>query len=70
MAVLFLYHWKLTFGVASVAVNKTEPRPLQKVVGPPAVTVGLAGVAYNVTMVAAEAVDGQLAGDALVTTTV
>ena len=63
MSTAFLYHW---LPVADDELNNTEP-PLQNVVGPPGVIVAVAGIAFTVTTVAAEASDGQLL---VVTTTV
>ena len=52
---LSLYHW---LPVAEDEVSNTEP-PLQNVVGPPGVIVGVAGIAFTVTTVAADGSDGQ-----------
>ena len=52
---LSLYHW---LPVADDEVNNTDP-PLQNVVGPPGVIVGVAGIAFTVTTVAADGSDGQ-----------
>ena len=63
MSTASLYHW---LPVADDEVSNTEP-PAQKVVAPPGVIVGVAGIAFTVTTVAAEASDGQ---PLVVTTTV
>src|ERR1051325_6984418 len=57
------YHW---LPVALLEVRVTEP-PAQNVVGPPGVMVGVAGVGFTVTVVAA---DGALEQPRDVTTTV
>ena len=44
--------------VAEDEVNNTDP-PLQNVVGPPADIVGVDGIAFTVTTVAADGSDGQ-----------
>jgi hypothetical protein len=49
------YHW---FPLALLDVNVTLP-PVQNVVGPPALIVGVAGVGLTVTVVDAEAALGQ-----------
>ena len=49
-----LYHW---LPVADDEVNNTDP-PAQNVVGPPGVIVGVAGIAFTVTTVAADGSDG------------
>ncbi len=51
MALPLRYHW---LPVDALEVSVTEP-PAQKVVGPPALTVGVAGIGLTVTVVAAEA---------------
>ena len=50
-------------------LNTTFP-PVQKETGPPAAMVGVAGIGLTVTVDTADAVEGQLAGEALVATTV
>ena len=50
-----LYHW---LPVAEDEVSTTDP-PAQNVVGPPGVIVGVAGIAFTVTTVAADGSDGQ-----------
>ena len=49
------YHW---LPVAELDVNVTEP-PVQNVVGPPGVIVGVAGVGLTVTVVAADGAEEQ-----------
>jgi hypothetical protein len=49
------YHW---FPLALLDVSVTLP-PVQNVVGPPALTVGVAGVGVTVTVVDVEAALGQ-----------
>ena len=44
--------------MADDELSNTEP-PAQKVVGPPGVIVGVAGIGLTVTTVAADAADGQ-----------
>ena len=63
MAMLSLYHW---LPVAAEDVSITLP-PSQKVVAPPAVMVGLAGIGLTVTVVFADGGDEQ---PFVVTTTV
>ena len=55
MATPSLNHWKVAPVVVEAAVNVTEP-PAQKVVGPPAVIVGTAGIGFTVIVNPAEAV--------------
>jgi hypothetical protein len=50
-----LYHW---FPLALLEVSVTLP-PVQNVVGPPALIVGVAGVGLTVTVVDADAALGQ-----------
>jgi hypothetical protein len=57
-----LYHW---LPLALLEVRVTFP-PAQKVVGPPGVTVGVAGIGLTVTVVDA---DGALGQPLVVTTT-
>ena len=49
-----LYHW---LPVAEDELSTTDP-PAQNVVGPPGVIVGVAGIAFTVTTVAADGNDG------------
>ena len=44
--------------MAADEVRTTEP-PAQNVVGPPGVIVGVAGIGFTVTIVAADAAEGQ-----------
>jgi hypothetical protein len=50
-----------TLPVALLDVRVTLP-PAQKVVGPPAVIVGVAGLAFTVTVMVLEAAEGQPPG--------
>lgn len=59
----FKYHW---LPLAADEVSSTEP-PVQNVVGPPGVIVGVAGNGFTVTNVATEVAEQP---DALVTVTV